>query len=305
MNQNKALIFVAVTAMTWSGTGIFVRLLPPISPFVITSFRLLVAAVLVVPVLLLFRSTRTDLFASLKQPFTYVFGLMLVGYYLCATVAFQLASVAEIALITCTPPLFVLVFKWLAKERIPALHVFGAIIALIGMVVMALPQLTNGVTAVSRLAGYSLGTCTAMFSALYAFFYQRVAAKGKVAESTSITAMAFSLGAVIMGVVSVLYDTGAEPLVVTTTNVGLLVGLGIVSTAIPTLGFSLSSKHLPPLVTSTIPLYIPLIGGTIAYFLLDERLNLSFFIGAIMVLTGVVMVIRPAPDKSNALAVSD
>ncbi|GAB2198696.1 DMT family transporter [Sessilibacter sp. MAH4] len=296
MKYNQALAVAALTSLTWGGTGVFVRLLPPISPFVITASRLLIAAAIVVPVLLLVKQTRTRLFASLKQPVAYVFALMFVGYYLFATTAFQLATVAEITLIMCTPPIFVLIIKWFCKEPIPRLHFVGAAVAFVGMAVMAWPQLSNLAIAKTRFVGYTFALGSAAITAFYAFFYQRLGAKGKAPESSSVSAMTFAFGA--LGLVIVALATGsvnselnAE---ISTRTVLLMIALGLVSTAVPTLGFALSSRFLPPLITSTIPLFIPLFGATYAYFLLGETLSAAFFIGAVLIVLGVVLVMRPA-----------
>ena len=41
----------------------------------------------------------------------------------------------------------------------------------------------------------------------------------------------------------------------------VFLGLGVLSTAIPTIGFAVASKRLPAVVTATISLFIPLFAG--------------------------------------------
>ena len=72
----------------------------------------------------------------------------------------------------------------------------------------------------------------------------------------------------------------------------LLLGLGVVSTAIPTVGFSLVSRRLPAIVTATISLLVPVFGGLSAFLVLGERLSPNFLVGCVPVLGGVAMIVR-------------
>lgn len=94
MTERNALWVAAVTSLTWGLTGIFVRLLPSISPLTVTAGRLVIAFVVVLPALILFRDTRRGFKTALGRPIAYVLALLLSGYYLLATAAFQMAPVA-------------------------------------------------------------------------------------------------------------------------------------------------------------------------------------------------------------------
>ena len=75
-------------------------------------------------------------------------------------------------------------------------------------------------------------------------------------------------------------------------NVALLLGLGIVSTAIPTVGFSMVSRRLPAIVTATVSLLVPVFGGLSAFLVLGERLAPNFLVGCVPVLGGVALIVR-------------
>ena len=92
----------------WGLTGIFVRLLPGMSPLAVTTGRLSGALVVALPFFAISDARRSSLRLAVKKPVAYALASLLVGYYLLATAAFQLSPVAEVALLLSTPPLFVL-----------------------------------------------------------------------------------------------------------------------------------------------------------------------------------------------------
>ncbi len=107
--ERRAVLAAGLTAVMWGLTGILVRLLPPVSPLAVTAGRLVAALIVALPFVAISNAKRSSLKEALKRPVGYVLASLLTGYYLLATAAFQLAPVAEVALLLSTPPLFVLV----------------------------------------------------------------------------------------------------------------------------------------------------------------------------------------------------
>jgi drug/metabolite transporter, DME family len=89
----------------WGVKGILVRLLPPVSPLAITGGRLVGALIVALPIFATCKTKRSGLKKALKNPVGYVHVSFLTDYYLLATAAFQLAPVAEVALLLSTQPL--------------------------------------------------------------------------------------------------------------------------------------------------------------------------------------------------------
>jgi drug/metabolite transporter (DMT)-like permease len=79
---------------------------------------------------------------TLKNPFGYVLASILTGYYPSATAAFQLAPVAEVALLLSTPPLFVLALRRVRGDAPTALELFGTGLAVAGIALILGPRLT-------------------------------------------------------------------------------------------------------------------------------------------------------------------
>jgi len=82
----------------------------------------------VLPILGLLRSSRRSFRSALRHPAAYVLALLLAGYYLLATAAFQMAPVAEVALLLSTPPLFVLAFRRVRGDIPGRAEIAGAVL---------------------------------------------------------------------------------------------------------------------------------------------------------------------------------
>jgi drug/metabolite transporter (DMT)-like permease len=79
--ERNAVVAAGLTALMWGLTGIFVRLLPPRSPFAVTTGRLLGALVVALPILAISNANRLGLKAALKSPIGYALASLLAGYY--------------------------------------------------------------------------------------------------------------------------------------------------------------------------------------------------------------------------------
>ena len=108
-----------------------------------------------------------------KQASAYALASLLVGYYLLATAAFQLAPVAEVAVLLSTSPVFVLSIRRLRGEPVRRRQAAGALLALSGIAIVVapgraildgaiagweklddMPELVSVIRAVARHAGF-------------------------------------------------------------------------------------------------------------------------------------------------------
>lgn len=293
MPDRVALAFAALTSVMWGLTGIFVRLLPPISPVAITAGRLLIALVVVLPAVFVFPRLRQGLRASLANPLAWRLSLLLAVYYLLATSAFQLAPVAEVALLVATPPLFVLLFRRLGGDRPARGELIGALIALAGIGVIMLPRLSQGAGASTHhLSGDLLALAAAAATAWYAFSYRRVAVSGAAPDIGGVMLLTLIAGGGILALLALLSGGAAGLAQVDGKAFAAFIGLGIFSTAIPTGAFAIASKRLPPTLTATVALFIPLFSAIFAALILDEPLTGALLAGAVVILSGVGLIIR-------------
>ena len=303
MTNRSALMMALMTSFTWGLTGIFVRLLPGVSPLAITAIRMAIALLCILPVVACGNAGITrGLTSALRRPTAYVLASFMVGYYLLATSAFQRAPVAEVGLLISTQPLFVLairslgclpVFRSANCERPSLRETGGALLAIGGMAIILGPGMSaSGSLTERHLIGSMMALGAAALSAAYAWLYRRLAEQGKAPDTNAVSLLTFAAGSVILLAAMVLVAMPSSLPAPSWENVALLLGLGVVSTAIPTVGFSLVSRRLPAIVTATISLLVPVFGGLSAFLVLGERLSPNFLVGCVPVLGGVAMIVR-------------
>lgn len=300
MTNRSALIVGLITSLTWGLTGIFVRLLPGVSPLAVTAIRMAIALLCVLPVVA-HGTAGMALAPALRRPAAYVLASFMVGYYLLATSAFQRAPVAEVGLLISTQPLFVLAIRSLGglsvfrstKRDPPSLReTGGALLAVGGMAIILGPGMSAAGSLTERhLIGSMMALGAAALSAAYAFLYRRLAEQGNAPDTNAVSLLTFAVGSVMLFAALALVAMPSSLPVPSLENVALLLGLGVVSTAIPTIGFSLVSRRLPAIVTATISLLVPVFGGLSAFLVLGERLSPSFLIGCVPVIGGVAMIV--------------
>jgi drug/metabolite transporter (DMT)-like permease len=274
-------------------TGIFVRLLPPVSPLAVTAGRLLGALVVALPIFATSKAKRSGLKQAIKKPVGYVLASLLAGYYLLATAAFQLAPVAEVALLLSTPPLFVLGLRRIRGDAPTALELLGAGLAAAGIALVLGPRLTfAGHFGNPRLVGDVLAICAAVLTALYVYLYRHVANNLSAPDPTSVTFMTFALGSVALIAIGCLVPTNVSLATFSGTNLLIFVGLAILCTAIPSFAFAFASERLPSVVTAPISLLIPLFAGAFAFLILGEKVGSTAIPGSVLVVAGIVMILR-------------
>ena len=277
----------------WGLTGVFVRLLPPLSPLTITAGRFLVALAFVLPVLGLFAHSRRSVKSVLMRPMAYVLALLLSGYYLLATAAFQMAPVAEVALLLSTPPLFILAFRRVRGDRPTMTEMGGALVAVAGIALILVPKIFySGSMPIQHLTGNVLAICAAGLAAFYAYMYRMLAERGVAPDTMGVSLLTFVLGGAILALWVGLTPAPAGWNMLNEHALIVFLGLGVLSTAIPTLGFAIASARLPAIVTAMISLFIPLFAGLFAFLMLGERLSPMFIPGGIFVLSGIALIFR-------------
>lgn len=291
--ERQALAAAGLTAALWGLTGIFVRLLPPIAPATVTAGRLAVALALALPLLASFGAGRREMRSVLAEPLAYLLALLLAGYYLLATAAFQMAPVAEVALLLSTSPLFVLAFRRLRGDQPAAHELAGALLALAGMALIMAPRFAlSDREADVRLLGDGLALCAAALTAGYAWLFRRQSQRAAAPSAIGVTFLTFVLGSLLLAG-PVWVQGQAVELFARPDAIGLMLGLGLLCTALPSLGFAFASRRLPAVATASISLLIPVFAALFAYLILHEALSLTLLPGGALVLGGLALMLRP------------
>jgi drug/metabolite transporter (DMT)-like permease len=297
----QALGAAALTAIAWGLTGIFVFLLPPVSAFYIAGGRLLLGLACMLPALLLSAAARGALLGALRHPVAYIFAALLSAYYLFATSGFQHAPVAEVALLLCVAPIFVLLLRRLRGDVPTRVELGGAVLALIGLTWILAPRLAGSNSEHdNHLLGDVLAIAAAACTALYADAYARLHKHGRSPDPFGTTCLTLIVGSIVLlGLAGVFAAPLPAALGRDMRSLWLLLGLGILCTGIPSMSFAYASKHLPPLVTATISLLIPVFAALFAALFLDQHLPLSMLPGSLVLLAGVALVLYGSKTATN------
>lgn len=268
-----------VTSMSWGATGVWVNLAPTLSPLALVAWRVLLAALLFMT---FFPRVRRG-----YRPAAAGLGALLVAYYLVAVFAFQHAPVGEVSLCIGCAPMFVLLYRALGG-RGPAWHeLLAAAMTMAGLLAVVWPGLHGG-WAPGTGRGLASALAAAALTAAYASIHRRLALQAHAPNGAEIGRVAFvPLGAALLGAVWV-SGKPAQVLPPDVPTMGAVIGLGVVSTALPTVAVAVASSRLAPFLNTLIRLTTPLFAAGFGWVFLAQRPTWWTAAGAVLILSGLL-----------------
>lgn len=270
-----------VTAMSWGATGVWVNLAPTLSPLALVAWRVLVAALLFLAFFPRVRRSYRMAAAAL--------GVLLVAYYLAAVFAFQHAPVGEVSLCIGCSPLFVLLYRALLGGHRPAWHeLLSVAMTLAGLVAIVWPAMRGGGAPGTGL-GLAAALGAAALTAAYASIHRYLALRARAPNGAEIGRTAFvPLGAALLAVAW--FSAGpARLLPPDMPGVGAVLGLGIVSTALPTVAVAVASSRLAPFLNTLLRLTTPLFAVGFGWMFLAQKPTWWTVAGAALILSGLLV----------------
>jgi drug/metabolite transporter, DME family len=278
-----------IAALGWASTGIFVRHFSTWPPLSIVAGRFIVAFAAICLVLMII-NRRVKFVASIRSPLTWGLAVLMVVYYLCATIAFQLAPVGEVALGISLSPVFVLIFHLLSGRKTPRMEKIGSAISLFGVVVVFAPNLASQSSFEHHVTGCLLAIAGALIMAIYSLAYQYRSPKREAPSPLVVAWLTFTLGLFFL----ITYLSNSPNIRVfiqlqQNTPMMLMLGLGIVATILPTLSYSIASHRLSSMMTTSIRLATPIIAALLAIVFLHEMPSHWFWLGGSLVVSGLLL----------------
>ncbi|PSR18380.1 hypothetical protein C8255_07590 [filamentous cyanobacterium CCP3] len=283
-----------LAALGWGLTGTFIKLMPQFSTLEVLSMRLGIAGLVMLPMLIVRRPLWSDLRMLLKDPLTVLLSSLMVLYYLFAVRAFQLAPVGDVVLVVGLSPLLGLVAKACLRQPLTVAEGIGGVMAFSGLVVFVLPKLQgNSADSLTYLTGLGFALLSAALTLAYASLFKSHGAKQPRLTPLLVAFITFAIGSILIIPIACLSTSVslhdlAQPQVGT-----LILGLGVFSTVVPTLGYSYAAKHLSPILTTALNLMTPIFAAVVAAVLLGERLSGWNLVGAALILTGILTLSKP------------
>ncbi|MCK9336912.1 MAG: DMT family transporter [Arcobacteraceae bacterium] len=282
-----ATLYLFLAAFGWAMAGVFIRLLPTFEAYEIVALRFLFAFVFL-SFFLLFKFNLKIIFIDLKHRITWIYTFIILSCYYIGTSAFQLAPVGETTLLMSIAPLFVIVHKLWINQHTTLKEKRGFLLAIFGIMILFGSNFSNTTYTTSHIFGNFLALGVAFLFALYAILHSR---KGEYSPSSLSVTYGMLLVALLPSLYYVSSSITLENQNMLIENLLLFAGLGIFSTAIPTIAITIASKNLPPVISSSVLLLETIFGTFLAYLVLNETPSWYFLISLCVVLVGLMLMI--------------
>jgi len=280
------LLLIALASISWGTTGATMRLLTPLSPFLVGFVRLALAGPLLFATALATGQWRVG--SSANGLNTLGIGIALAAYQVCYFSAVPRTSVAVTALLAiCTAPLMVAgLSRLLLQERFARITLLALAVGITGTVMLVVGPTGGRV----RLAGeFAFGALLALGAAL-AYAFVVVLSKRLLLEMNplAIVGLSFPIGAGLLSPVA-LHSSSIPQ---TGTQWGLLLYLGVIPTALAYILYIFGLRTTSATVASIATLLEPLTATTLGFLLFGERLGALGLVGAVLLLGALLLTVR-------------
>jgi drug/metabolite transporter, DME family len=294
-----ALISGCLAALGWGLTGTFVKLLPDFTTLEVLALRLVVAFLITLPILLTNRLLRTQFLMLIRTPIGIGLSSLMVFYYLFAVRAFQLAPVSDVVLVIGLSPLIGLAVKAAMQKPVTVREGVGAFTAFFGLLLFVLPKLQGTFSQSTYLTGLFFAFLSACVTLSYASLFKHYASQKSMLNPVSVAFTTFVLGSIISTPIAA-FSSPHWMLHLRESNTGwIALGLGILSTVVPTLCYSFAAKHLSPILTTALNLLTPIFAAVIAVLLLKEQFPVLSLLGAMLIIIGILSLSLPQSKSAQ------
>ncbi len=298
-SRMPAVVSGCLAALGWGLTGTFVKLLPDFTTLEVLALRLVVAFLVALPIFLIDRSLRTQFLDLIQTPIGLGLSSLMVFYYLFAVRAFQLAPVSDVVLVVGLSPLIGLAVKAAMRKPLAVREGVGALTAFFGLILFVLPKLQGTFGQSMYLAGLFFAFLSACITLSYAFLFKHYASQGSILNPISVAFTTFVLGSIVITPIAAV-SSPHWTTHLSVYNAGwIALGIGILSTVIPTFCYSFAAKHLSPILTTTLNLLTPIFAAVIAILLLKEPFPVLSLIGSVLIIIGILLLSLPPAKSKN------
>ena len=193
-----------------------------------------------------------------------------------------MTTVANASLLLNVTPVFVVLGGWLLfRTRVTGTFMIGLATAMAGVAVLSGASLALSRT---HVLGDLLGVVTAMFYAAYQLTVERLRRR-----FSTITIMLYAVPVSAMVTLMVTLVSGETMAVMTPAGWAVLVALAAGPQVLGQGLIAWALAHLPASFVSVSLLVQPIVAATVAWILFDERIGVQQAVGAVAVLTGIVI----------------
>lgn len=287
--RNKVIgaLFLSLAASIWGAMYVVVKVVVDVVPPLELVWIRYVIAVIVLAIIGLWMKQSWRI---AKKDWLLIFLVGLIGNTISIVtqeIGTMLSTAQMGAIITATTPAFMVVFaRFILKEKITLKKCMSILLATAGVIIIV----GNGqIDGTQQLGGFSL-LIAALTWALMSVFVKKVPSHYSQIVFTTYSAM---IAVILLTpfVLTKLNDLDLSSILQPTISGGLLY-LGVISTAC---GFLLWNKGLQLMNASSGGLFFffqPIVGTFLGWLLLGETIGISFWLGTILIFSGVFIVIK-------------
>ena len=290
--RKLALVEGATAGVLFGTAAIFITFMQSLDTFSIVFWRLIIAFLTLTAVLLLFKKSFS--FNLVKEN---IIGLLVLSLFLGLHFIFFVSAVKDTTILNATvlvntTPIFSMIVSVLFLKLKPSRYsMAGLMISFAGVCVIAFAETVA--TKGNNFSPSLKGDLEAILAALVESFYLNCGKKIRSQMSVlSIMLPIYLLSAIIAGALGIAI-TGRTLAISTDVAIILpLIGLGILPTAVAhTLYFS-SLSNLKSFETATMALLEPIGATVLGIIFFDEIPSYPFILGAAIVLSGILFVVK-------------
>jgi drug/metabolite transporter (DMT)-like permease len=184
--------------------------------------------------------------------------------------------------------LFIIAYKYVMRLNIERGEGWGILITTTGVIFILLPHFSSD-RAISwqTIIGYLLALGAAGVVTLYTVLFNTFTDRGTVPKSINIVFMTCLLGGILSLLCTILFAKLSIDASLDRQEICVLLGLGILSTALPFFCYTVAAQRLPIVLATSILLLEPMFAVLFASIALREIPSLWFGSGSILVFWGL------------------
>ncbi len=289
MKQNLiGAICLSLAASMWGGMYVVSKyVLDYIPPLTLVWVRYVIAFVFLIVVLKMVHIKNGNRTVIKKSDWLLLAWIGFIGYFI--SIAFQftgtkLSDAHTGALITSATPAFIVVFaRFILKEKLTVRKITSVLLATFGVVIVIGWDTKVGTYLVGSIILVGAAITWALLSV-----YVKVASK----RFSSLTITTYSiLFALVFTTPAMIWELQSND--VYYQNILIILGviyLGVVSTAGAFFLWNKGMDLMDAGIGSLFFFFQPLVGSFLGWLLLKEKLDVNFFIGSFLIMTGVVII---------------
>lgn len=157
---------------------------------------------------------------------------------------------------------------------------------------MSISLSTDQAVSWQTILGYFLAFGAAGFLALYAFWFNMLTQQNTAPKSLNVVFLTCLLGSILSLLCEIFLSKPSSEIKIDEQAILVLLGLGILSTALPFFCYTAAAQRLPIVLATAILLLEPMFAVLFASVALQEIPSLWFGMGSVLILWGLLLIAR-------------